>query len=212
MVLGNRRPNTYQAAVCQQLNVGGDALENRRIGELLGDALPIAPVVDASPGSRKIVLVVGVLDVSEELASLAHRGEASSEKISSGAHLRRVDVRLRKHSTSKHGRDLESIDAVILRLASVNRFHVESVTENEVDAFPCAEVREPAPSENAFHSLACPRSWGYAGGGLYAHHADGADVASSGQQGISQDHQSLRWVRWFVQGWPRQSTAVFARQ
>jgi len=140
-----------QVVVTCELDIGGDALENGRVRELLGDALSIASIVDASLGGRKVVLVVGVLDVGEKLASLAHQGESATEQISSGAHLRRVDVRLRKHSTSKHGRDRERIDAVVLRLATVNRFHVESVTEDEVDAFPCAEVGEPVPGEDALH-------------------------------------------------------------
>jgi hypothetical protein len=140
-----------QVVVTYELDVGGDALENGRVRELLGDARPIAPIVDASLGGRQIVLVVGALDVGEKLASLAHQGQSATEEISSGAHLGRVDVRLWKHPTPKQGRDLESIDAVALRLATVNRLHVESVTEDEIDAFPCAEVGEPVPGEDALH-------------------------------------------------------------
>jgi hypothetical protein len=32
----------------------------------------------------------------------------------------------------------------------VNSLHVESVTEDKSDAFPCAEVGEPVPGEDAF--------------------------------------------------------------
>jgi hypothetical protein len=88
-----------EIVVTGELDIGRDTLENGRVRELLGDALSIASIVDASLGGRKVVLVVGVLDVGEKLASLAHQGESATEKISSGAHLRRVDVRLRKHPT-----------------------------------------------------------------------------------------------------------------
>ena len=120
--------------VSGELDVGGDAFGNGRVGEILGDALAIASVVDAGLGSGKIVLMVRVLDVGEEQASLAHQGEPAAQEIASGAHLGRVDIGLRKHASSKQGRDLERVDAVVLGLASVNGLHVQSVTEDEVDA------------------------------------------------------------------------------
>jgi hypothetical protein len=108
-------------------------------------------------------LVVGVLDVSQELTSLSHQGEAATEEVSSRAHLGWVDVGLRKHASSKEGGDLESIDAVVLGLASVNGLHVQSVAENEVDAFPSTEVGEPVPGEHALrrdHQVLAERSDG----------------------------------------------------
>lgn len=84
-----------------ELDVRGDALENREVGESLGDALSIASIVDTRFRCRKIVLVVSVLDVNEEVASLAHQLESSTKQVSGGAHLRWVDVSLRKHASPK---------------------------------------------------------------------------------------------------------------
>jgi hypothetical protein len=137
--------------VARELDVGGNALENGRVGEFLGDPFSVASIVDARLWSRKIVLMVGVLDVGEEATSLPNELEASPEKISSGAHLGRVDVSLGNHASPEEGCDLEGVDAVVLGFASVDGFHIESVTENEVDAFPCAEVGEPVPGEHALH-------------------------------------------------------------
>ena len=41
------------------------------------------------------------------------------------------------------------VDAVVLRLAAVDRLHVERVAEDEGDAFGGAEVGEPVPGEDA---------------------------------------------------------------
>jgi hypothetical protein len=140
-----------QIVVTGELDVGGDALENGRVRELLGDALSVAPIVDASLRGRKVVLVVGVLNVSEEMASLAHQGEPAAQEIPSRAHLGRVDIGLREHSSPKQRCDLERIDAVVFCFASVNRLHVQSVAENEVDALSRAKVGKPVPGEDAFH-------------------------------------------------------------
>jgi hypothetical protein len=44
--------------VSGELDVGGDTLGNGRVGEILGDTLPIATIGDASLGSRKVVLMM----------------------------------------------------------------------------------------------------------------------------------------------------------
>ena len=54
-----------------ELDVRGDTLENGGVGEFFGDTFSIASIVETGFRCRKIVLVVGVLDVSEEVATLA---------------------------------------------------------------------------------------------------------------------------------------------
>lgn len=75
-----------------------------------------------------------------------------------------VHVSLKKHTSSKSGCDLERIDAVVLRLASMNRFHVKSMTDNEVDTFARTEVGEPVPGNDALDGddkIASERSDGF---------------------------------------------------
>jgi antitoxin component HigA of HigAB toxin-antitoxin module len=105
--------------------------------------------------------MMSVLDVSQKVASLPDQGESTTKQIASGTHLGRVDVGLRNHASSKQSSDLESVDSVVLRLASVNCLHVESVTENEIDAFAGTEVGEPVPGEDALrrdHEVLAERS------------------------------------------------------
>ena len=45
-----------------------------------------------------------------------------------------------------------SIGFVVLRFAAVNRLHVESMSQHEYDLFSSAEIRQPVPREDAFHS------------------------------------------------------------
>jgi len=139
-----------EIVVAGELDIGGDALEDGRVRERLSDTLSIATVVDANFRGREIVLVMSVLDVGEEMSSLPHQFETSAKKIPGGAHLGWINVSLRKHASTKQGRDLERVDAVILGFASMDGFHVERVTEHEVDAFVPTKVREPVPSEYAF--------------------------------------------------------------
>ena len=131
-----------------ELDIRGDTLGRGDVGELLGDTLSIASIVEAGLRRREIVLVVRVLDVNEEVTSLAHHLESSTKKIPGGAHLGWVDISLRKHASSEKGCNLESIDTVVLGLASMNRFHVKSMTKDEVNTFPCTEVGEPVPGED----------------------------------------------------------------
>ena len=92
---------------------------------------------------------MGVLDVGEQLGSLADQVEPSPEQIPGRSHLRRVDVRLGKHSSPHEGRDLVGVDAVVLGLAAVDGLHVERVAEDEGDALLGAEVGQPVPGEGA---------------------------------------------------------------
>jgi hypothetical protein len=114
--------------VARELDVRRDALGDRGVRELLGDALAIGSIGDSGLGCRKIVLMVRVLDVSQELASLADQVEPSTQEVSSGTHFGWVDVSLRKHASSEQGCDLESIDAVVFCFAAVNGFHVERMS------------------------------------------------------------------------------------
>ena len=90
-----------------------------------------------------------VLDVGEELAPLAHEVEPASQQISRGAHRGGVDVSLREHAAAEQHGDLVGVDLVVLGLAAVDRFHRESVTQDEGDVLFRAEIREPVPGERA---------------------------------------------------------------
>jgi hypothetical protein len=93
--------------------------------------------------------VVGHLDVREELASLAHQVEPSSKQIPRGSHPRRVDVGLGQHSASQQHGDLVGVDLVVLGLAPVDGFHEQRVAKHEGDLFPCTQIRQPVPGEDA---------------------------------------------------------------
>ena len=86
---------------------------------------------------------MGVLDVSKEVATLAYQLESSTKKIPSGAHLWRVNVSLRKHASAKQSCDLERIDTIVFGFATVNGFHIESMTEKRIRCLP---VRRDPPA------------------------------------------------------------------
>ena len=93
--------------------------------------------------------MAGVLDVGEQLAALADDVEAAPKQITRGAHARRVDVGLREHAAAQERRDLQGVDPVVLRLAAVDRLHIEGVAEDEGDLLVGAQVGDPVPGEDA---------------------------------------------------------------
>jgi len=44
-----------------------------------------------------------------------------------------------------------TVDLVVLGLAAVDGFHVQSMAEHEVDPFPAAQIGDPVPGEDALH-------------------------------------------------------------
>jgi hypothetical protein len=44
------------------------------------------------------------------------------------------------------------VDAIVLGLAAVNEFHVESVSQDEGKVLLLTEVGEPVPAEHTFHA------------------------------------------------------------
>lgn len=94
--------------------------------------------------------MVGVGDVGKQLRAPAHEVVAPAHEVARGAHRLRVDVRLRQHAAAQKARDLVRVDAVVLRLAAVDRAHIESVPQHEDDALAGAKVGKPVPGEHAF--------------------------------------------------------------
>jgi hypothetical protein len=44
------------------------------------------------------------------------------------------------------------VDLIVLGFASMDRFHIESMTQNERDPFFLAQIGQPVPGEDAFDS------------------------------------------------------------
>ena len=100
---------------------------------------------------RQHVLTRGVLDVREQLGSLAREVAASAQQVPGGAHLARVHVGHREHPAAQKDGDLVGIDLVVLGLAPVDGLHVQGVAEDEGDPLLGAQIGEPVPREDALH-------------------------------------------------------------
>ena len=70
--------------------VGLDALADGGVGEGGGDAGAVGSIDEVAGGLGEVALVVGVLDVSEQLSALADEVESAAEQIASGAQFGRV--------------------------------------------------------------------------------------------------------------------------
>lgn len=71
------------------------------------------------------------------------------EEVPCGTHLFGIHVGQGEHAAAKQGCDLVGVDTVVLGLSSVNRFHVQGVTEDEGNVSLFAEVGDPIPGEDA---------------------------------------------------------------
>ena len=92
--------------------------------------------------------MMGVLDMGEELGSLADEVESSSEKVSRGSHLGRVGVGERHSSSSQEHGDLQGIELIVLGLGAMDKPHVERVAEDEIDLFSQTEIGQPVPGKD----------------------------------------------------------------
>lgn len=90
------------------------------------------------------------LDVGEERGALAHEVKTAAHEIPRGSHLGRVDVGLRHQTSPEQGGRLVGVDPVVLGLGTVNGTHVESMPQDEGNAFSGAEVCQPVPGVDAF--------------------------------------------------------------
>ena len=134
-----------------QAEVGFDALFNAVVGEALTKIFPVGRVPEGSVDIGQVVLGVGVLDVGEQLGSLAHKEVAPTQQIAGGAHCLGVDVGKGHVPSAQEVGDLVGVDAIVFRLASVDRLHIEGMAQHEGQALPGAQIRDPVPGEHALH-------------------------------------------------------------
>ena len=135
--------------VFDEVEVDLHVLADIGIGKRLGDADSVRLVGELGRGRFEVVLVMGVLDMSQKVGATPHEMETPPKQIPRGSHLGRIDIGLGEVPAAKEGCDLEGIDFVVLGLAAVDGVHVEGVSEDELDALLMAQVREPVPGEDA---------------------------------------------------------------
>ena len=82
---------------------------------------------------------MGVLDMGEQFAPLAHQVQAPAQQVASRSHLGRVDVGHGHHASSEKTRDFTRIDAVALGFPTVDGPHVEGMAQHEGDLLALAE-------------------------------------------------------------------------
>jgi len=136
----------------EKVQVELDTFPNALIREELSDSLSLRFSADVIFNIRQVVLVRRILDMSQKFRSLAGEIHSAPEQIAGRAHFGRVDVGHWEHPTSGEYSDLVGIDSVVLRLSTVDGFHVESMAKDESDAFFLAQISNPVPGKGTFDS------------------------------------------------------------
>ena len=129
-----------------------DALLHAGIREAFGNATSVGFVGDLFADLREVVLAVGVLNMAEEFGTLSLEVVATPEEVPGRAHLLGINVSHRDHVSAKENTDLFGIDTIVFGFASMDRLHIEGVTEDEGDVLFGTEVGKPVPGE---HALDC---------------------------------------------------------
>src|SRR5262245_48071536 len=87
--------------VIDESEVGGEALTDAGVVEAFADPLPVGAVGDALARGRQVVLMVGVLDVGEELSALTDEVKPPAHEVPACSHLCWIDVCLGEQSSSE---------------------------------------------------------------------------------------------------------------
>src|SRR5215218_3480789 len=133
----------------EQSDVGGDGHLDGVVVEVFDDGASILGLVGALLEDRQVVLRVGVLDVGQQLATLPGEEQAPAQQVAGGAHLAGIDIGVGEIAAPQQRGDLVGVEPVVLRLAAVDRFHVESMAEDKGDPLFAAQVGDPVPAEQA---------------------------------------------------------------
>jgi len=122
------------------------------IGEAVGNAYFDSVAFPCDPSHiGKVILVIGVLDMGNELSPFSCEVSATPEQISGGAHIGRINIGHGHHAAPEQGRDLICVYFVVLGFAAMDGFHIESVAQDEGNILFTAEIGEPVPGEDAFN-------------------------------------------------------------
>ena len=132
-----------------QCDIGGNGHLNGVVVEVCDDSAPVFGLVGSFLQGWQVVLGVGVLDVSEQLAALPGEEQALAQQVASRSHLSGIDIGIGKVAAAQQGGDLVGVEPVVLRLAAVDGLHVQSVAEDELDPLLAAQVGDPVPAEQA---------------------------------------------------------------
>jgi hypothetical protein len=145
--------------VPEQCAVHRQALLHGGIRKPLGHPGAVGLIGHLVATLRQVVLTSGILDVRQELRTLAHERQPPSEQSTSGPHGGGRDIRRWEHAATEQASTLVGIALVMFRCATMEGFHREGLPEDKGEAFLSAEIGEPIPGKHAGdgHNETVPR-------------------------------------------------------
>ena len=104
------------------------------IGKAVGNAYFDSVAFPCDPSHiGKVILVIGVLDMGNELSPFSCEVSATPEQVSGGAHVGRINIGHGHHAAPKQRCYLICVYFVVLGFASVDGFHVQGMAQNKRD-------------------------------------------------------------------------------
>ena len=157
MVLGGCDDAEFD--VTQQFIIVGDEREidfdtflHCRISKTLGDPVTVGFVGDLFANGGQVILAIGILHMGEEFAAFAGQVHAAAQYVAGGAHLGGIHIGLREHATAQQHGDFVGVDLVVFRLAAMDSFHIEGMTQDE--GIPWSAQRSASQYQVNIHSAA----------------------------------------------------------
>ena len=135
-----------------QIEINIHAFAHTGIFESVGESFAIGFIGQFCSNIREIALVICILNMGQKMTALANEIKSSAQDIAGGSHFGRIDIRLRNHAAAQQDGNLMSIDAIVFGFASMDGFHIESVSEDKGDVFTGAKIGEPVPGEETFNA------------------------------------------------------------
>jgi hypothetical protein len=126
-------------------------LHGRRI-KALGDPVAVGCVGDVLADLGEVILAVGIVPVGSQLCAFAHQMRPPPQEVTGGAPLRWRHIGLWEHAAAQQGRNLLGVDRVVFGFAAMHRFHIQGVPQDKGNLVLRAQVGEPIPGEETFHS------------------------------------------------------------
>jgi hypothetical protein len=104
------------------------------------------------PKGGQVVLGVEDLQVRDQLGVFVDQVHPSAEQVTAFAHPLGIRIGDREVAALEEMGDFIGVDAIVLGLAAVDRFHVQSMSEHEGDVMFGTPIAEPVPAEHALDS------------------------------------------------------------
>ena len=125
-----------------------NTLVHCRISTTLGDPVTVGFVGHLFANGGHMILTIGMLHMGAECAACAGQGHAAAQEVAGGAPRGGIPIGLREQATAQQHGDFVGGDLVVFRLAAMESFHREGMTQDARDPVVSTAIGTPVPGNH----------------------------------------------------------------